>query len=165
MTEPDARWICGHAELCELLGVGKGEVSRLRGEGVVIALGRDRYDAFQTVRNYLQRQRAHVGRTAPVLSAQRARVARAQAETLELKLKEARGELVRAVEVERTWAEILRGVRSRVLAVPSRLRAEVSLGGATAEALDRELRAALAELGEGGVSLECAPAGAVRADG
>ena len=81
------------------------------------------------------------------LTTERARLAREQADAQALKNAALRRELVPAAEVERAWTDILRQVRSRVLAVPSRLRQAVALPADAVAALDRELRDALTELG------------------
>lgn len=62
-----------------------------------------------------------------------------------------RGEFVPCGEVERAWGDIVRGIRSRILAVPSRLRQTVpNLTTSDVSLIDRELRDALQELGAGG---------------
>ena len=69
--------------------------------------------------------------------------------------------MIRADETERAWADVLRRVRGEVLAVPARLRPEMT--PAAADALDRELRAALASLGATMQRLEAMQASAMRA--
>ena len=51
--------------------------------------------------------------------------------------------------VTRAWSDILRKVRSRILAVPSRVRQAAAIPAETVEVMDRELRLALEELGHG----------------
>lgn len=58
----------------------------------------------------------------PVIVNERDRLAREQADNVALKNAALRRELVPAVEVEQRWSEILRRVRSKLLAVPSRVR-------------------------------------------
>ena len=61
-----------------------------------------------------------------------------------------RGSLVAAAEVERTWTDVLRRVRSQVLAVPSRVRSALPhLTASDVAAFDHELRDSLAEIGGG----------------
>ena len=45
--------------------------------------------------------------------------------------------------------DVLRQVRARILAVPSRLRQSLTLSAVEVDAIDRELREALVELGNG----------------
>jgi len=56
---------------------------------------------------------------------------------------------VPAADVEREWGDVLRQVRARILAVPSRLRQSLTLAPADVELIDRELCEALTELGNG----------------
>lgn len=84
------------------------------------------------------------------LTAERARLAKEQADAHALKNAQLRGELVQAAEVEARWAEMLRAFRSRMLAVPSRVRVRMAhLTATDIDAVDREIRDALAELGDG----------------
>ena len=61
-----------------------------------------------------------------------------------------RGELVDAEEVERTWSDILRQLRARLMSIPSRVRADHPQIDQTAvTAFDRALRDTLTEVGNG----------------
>jgi phage terminase Nu1 subunit (DNA packaging protein) len=55
------------------------------------------------------------------VSTQRARLARAQADLVEVKVAKQRGELLDAAAVETEWSGVLRYVRAGMLAVPSRV--------------------------------------------
>ena len=142
----------GGADLCALLGITSGMLTQLKKRGIAAHLKHDVYDLEETVRAYV----AHLRGTASgrggedqiaQLTTERARLAREQADAQALKNAALRRELVPAAEVERAWTDILRQVRSRVLAVPSRLRQAVALPADAVAALDRELRDALTELG------------------
>jgi phage terminase Nu1 subunit (DNA packaging protein) len=89
------------------------------------------------------------GETAVVsATAQRGRLAMAQAEHVELKNAIARRDLVPALEIEREWSGLLRTVRAGLLAVPSRCAHR--LLGQTAHdvsEIDREVRVVLTEVG------------------
>lgn len=76
-----------------------------------------------------------------------ARKAAAEAQLAELKLERERGRLVPLDEVEDEWARQVVAVRARLLALPARLRGP--LGPESAAVVDREIRAALAELAVG----------------
>jgi phage terminase Nu1 subunit (DNA packaging protein) len=70
-----------------------------------------------------------------------------QARQAELDYREAAGELVPAAEVEREWADILSRVRTKLLAVPSRAKAELPhLDVADIAKLERLVREALEDL-------------------
>lgn len=82
------------------------------------------------------------------LTAERARLAKAQADAVELKNATMRRELVPASEVERLWSGEWMQLRSSVLAVPSRLRQLLPhLTVEDIEAIDGELRRMLTEFG------------------
>uniref|UniRef100_A4WNS7 Phage DNA packaging protein Nu1 subunit of terminase-like protein n=1 Tax=Cereibacter sphaeroides (strain ATCC 17025 / ATH 2.4.3) TaxID=349102 RepID=A4WNS7_CERS5 len=142
----------GASDLCELLSLTPGALSDLKKRGIAVHRGHDAYDLAATVTAYVVHLRGiAAGRggeehTAS-LTAERARLAKEQADAQALKNGALRGELVAASEVERAWSDTLRKVRSRILAVPSRLRQVVTLAPAEVDALDRELRDALMELG------------------
>lgn len=144
----------GGRDLCELLGISPAKLTQLYQAGQAVRLGHDAYDLGETVRRYVEHLRgAASGRggdeQVATLTAERARLAREQADQVAMKNAALRGELVPSAEVERTWSDILRQVRARILAVPSRLRQAHSLPGEIAEEMDRELRDALTELGNG----------------
>lgn len=83
----------------------------------------------------------------PDAASERARLVREQADHAALKNAMLRRELLPAVEVERAWSDTLRRVRSRVLAVPSRLRQVLPhLTTHDAQAIEAELRVALEDL-------------------
>ncbi|MDR5655254.1 terminase small subunit [Ruixingdingia sedimenti] len=140
--------------LCDLLGISPAMLTELKNRGIAKHLGRDAWDLAATVRGYC----AHLRGTASGrggeeevanLTAERARLAREQADAQALKNAAARGELVRAEEVTRAWSGILGQVRARVLAVPSRVRGALPhLSGADAEVIDKEIRFALEELAD-----------------
>ena len=83
-------------------------------------------------------------------SEERARLIKEQADALEIKNALARRNLLKADQVERTWADILQRIRSSVLAVPARLAEErPHLAPDDMRAIDRALRAALEDAANG----------------
>lgn len=81
------------------------------------------------------------------VSAQRERLLKAQAIGQELKNAQIRGEMVEIAEVERQWQDILRVVRSGLLALPSRVASTLPhLTRADRRVIEREVRAVLEEL-------------------
>ena len=143
----------GGADLCELLRLSPAALTGLVKRGIAVRMGHDAYDLGETVGNYAEHLRGVAsGRGGEAetltLTGERARLARAQAEAVEMKNAVARAELVRAEDVERAWGDVLRRVRSRILAVPSRVRQAEELSPGAVLAIDQELRAALTELGE-----------------
>lgn len=143
----------GGQDLCTLLDLSSGALSDLKKRKIAVHLGHDAYDLEATVGNYTRHLRSLAAGwgsadQAAQLTAERARLAKEQADAQALKNGKLRGELVEAAEVARTWSDLLRSVRARILAVPSRLRADLpDLDAATTQAMDRALRDALTELG------------------
>jgi phage terminase Nu1 subunit (DNA packaging protein) len=145
----------GGADLCELLDLSPAALSDLKKRGIAIQFGHDSYDMAATVTLYVRHLRGiaagwGTAEKAAELTAERARLAKEQADAQALKNAKLRGELVEAEQVERAWSDVLRQVRARILAVPSRLRSELpDLQHATIDAMDRALRSTLTELGNG----------------
>lgn len=142
----------GGKDLCDLLALSSGALADLKKRGIAVHLGHDAYDLKATVNAYVKNLRSVAAGwgdegQAVNLTAERARLAKEQADAQAIKNAKLRGELVDAAEVERVWQDILRQVRARIMAVPSRLKQSASLPAHDAEALDRELRDALTELG------------------
>lgn len=83
------------------------------------------------------------------LEAARRRKESALADLRVLEVRRRGGELVAADAVAREWADILRRVRTGVLAVTSRVRAQLPhLTAQDAAVIDRELRDALSSLAD-----------------
>lgn len=145
----------GGKDLCELLALSSGALTDLKKRGIAVHLGHDAYDLGATVRAYVEHLRGMAAQwgtpdQAAQLTAERARLAKEQADAQAIKNGKLRGELVEAGEVERAWSDVLRQVRARVLSVPSRLRADLpEVDTGTLSAIDRALRDALTELGNG----------------
>ncbi len=138
-------------ELARLLGVTTRTVTDLARRGIVVREG-SRYAVAESVKRYCAHLRDIAtgrGGEAAVGSAtaQRARLAKAQADLAEAKIAVIRRELLPAAEVEAEWAGILRTVRAGLLALPSRVAAR--LGHLTSQdvaEIDAEVRAVLTEV-------------------
>jgi len=139
-------------DLCDLLGITAPMLTELKRRGIAVHLRHDAYDLTATVRAYVEHLRGiasgrggeeHVAS----LTAERARLAREQADGQALRNAQLRGELIRADEAERAWADALRALRGQLLALPARLRAEGRIDAAAEAAFDAALRATLAGLG------------------
>lgn len=84
------------------------------------------------------------------LTAEKTRLARAQADAAEVRNLVLRGELLKASDVEKEWASVLRGVRAGLLAIPARVQQQLPhVAAADIAVLEAELRAALEQLAEG----------------
>lgn len=74
-----------------------------------------------------------------------------QAKMAKLKYRQAAGELVEVKEIQENWQKIATTVKTRLLGVPSRVRARVPhLTTADIATIEEEIRDALSELAEGG---------------
>ena len=139
------------AELADWLGITANRVSALARDGTIPRDDAKRFPLKAAVRAYAAHARAGAtGRRADAeLSVEKLRLAKANADKLELANAKARGELIVAAEVERAWAGVLRDVRAAFLALPS--RAAGKLGHLTPhdlKTLDAEVRDVLMELAD-----------------
>lgn len=135
--------------LAEWLGISVQAVNKHARDGV-LHKSNSRYDLKASVLAYCRHIRevaaGRGGDEQPNLTAERARLAKVQADSYELKNALTRGELVEVAEAEREWSDTLRTVRSCMLAVPSRVRQRLGhLTIADIEAIDFEVRNALTE--------------------
>lgn len=141
--------------LAVLIGISERRVRELRDEGVIPDNGAGRYVLGVAVSAYCANlrpasgQSARGGSASAGLTSEREGLARAQRLAQEHKNAVAAGEFVSAVDVERTWSDFLRKIRSQVLAVPSRVRQIVpTLTAHDAGLIDRELRDVLTGLAD-----------------
>lgn len=158
-TEVELPQTVHEATLAALLGINRSRVAQLVRDGVLRRAGRARFDLQASVRAYADNLRHKTSRLGPgrkatkgnsELEAEKLRLTRAQADEREAKAAAAKGELVRASEVERAWAGVLRDVRAAMLAVPSRCGAALPhLSAHDIATLEGEVRAALEGLADG----------------
>lgn len=146
---PETDDLVSAAVLAGWLGVTPNRVHALAREGVLPRQPDKRFPLKSAVRAYC----THAGagaqgrRVDAELAAEKLRAAKATAEKLELQNAKARGEIIAAAEVEREWADVLRGLRAAFLSLPS--RAAAKLGHLTPHdlaALDAEVRDVLMEI-------------------
>jgi len=137
--------------LAGLLGISTRRLGQLHSEGIAVKVDRGLYDAAATVQNMLLHASGKAGAASAELDLdrERARLAKEQADGHEIKNTIARGELLIAADVERTWADACRQTRSAMLAVTGRVRAATTIEAADAAILDREIRDALTVLSGG----------------
>ncbi len=116
---------------------------------IAVRAGRGRYYLKASTRNLIEHLRdVASGRGGAdgvqSLTAERARLAREQADAHALKNKITRGELVETAAVESRWSDICSQIRSRLLSIPSQLPAELpSITRAELDLIDRLIRQAL----------------------
>ncbi|MDP3409035.1 hypothetical protein [Bosea sp. (in: a-proteobacteria)] len=142
--------LAGEGDLATFWGVSTRQVRRLLSESVIRKSACGRYSTTDATRGYIQYLITSAkirGGADPEFKAEKLRLAKEQADHLELRNQEKRGELVSVVTVQNSWAEILRTVRAGMLAVPSRVSARLNLSAHDLEIIDREIRDALTEIG------------------
>ena len=145
----------GATDLCEFWGISSGMLTNLVKREIAVRVGRDSYDLVRSTQRYVDHLRGVAsGRgdddQVTNLTAERARLAKEQADAQAIKNAKLREELVEAKQVERQWSDTLRQVRARILAAPARLRSDLpEVAPEVIDAMDRTLRAALTELGNG----------------
>lgn len=149
-------WI-SQADLAALLGLSSRQITTLRGDGVLKPVGsnpqRPMYDMAASVRGYCETMRAKASRGVAVHDAhkdEKIRKERAAAERIELQNQLTRRELISEAEAAQTYGNLVRDVRSGLLAVPSRCGAALpKLTPGDIGVIDAEIRAALERLADG----------------
>jgi phage terminase Nu1 subunit (DNA packaging protein) len=143
--------------LTEFLGVSDRTIRGYADDGIIQRGGNGVYplrDSVRAVANYLRdiaTRRAGTG-TASTLTAQRERIAREQADKLEMQNAASRREMLPAKAVADEWASILRMVRSRIMASPARIQQKLGhLSVHDLDVIDREIRDALEDLSNNGL--------------
>lgn len=141
MTKTKAT-IVSARELAAALGLAEKTITNLATEGgVVIRLGRGRFDKWKSVARYLDHLRKAAEQRKPTeATEQRARLASLQADALERRNIEEAAELIIATEADQTWAETSKFVRDGCLSVVPRIAAALPhLGEAGIEIVRREI--------------------------
>ena len=148
--------------LAQIIGISARRVRELRDQGRIPDTDGGQYVLGDAVRAYCAGIRPASGQAAAggsalgddddrtTLTEERTMLTRAQREAQEFKNQIAQGEFVKADEVEHVWSDFLRNLRSRVMAVPSRVRQIIpTLTAHDAALIDRELRDVLTGLANG----------------
>ncbi|SLN35706.1 Phage DNA packaging protein Nu1 [Aquimixticola soesokkakensis] len=142
------------SEIAAFLGLATSQVRTKTRDGTLVKNGRGRWDVRASLHGYIARLRDGAikggGQVPDDLKTEKLRLAKHQADKIEIQNAAARGELVRSADVEREWANVLRDVRSTVLAVPSRVGSKLAhLTAHDVAEIDREIKAALEGLANG----------------
>jgi terminase small subunit / prophage DNA-packing protein len=130
------------ATLAKAFGVTTRQITALATDGVVVKTARATFDLLASTQNYIEKLRKPDGGSKERLTA-------FQADLVELKLNQQRGELVPVAQVQHRWASILQQVKAVMLGVPAKIQADLPhLTVFDAETIDKRIRAALTDLGE-----------------
>ncbi|HEY8007989.1 MAG TPA: hypothetical protein VIE66_14590 [Methylocella sp.] len=137
--------------LAKWLGISGTQVTSFARRGVMVRAGRKGFDLEASVRAYCQHMREAVaaqGRPAQSgTGKERARLAKAQADAIELKNARARGTLVESEAVARAWEGVCRTIRAGMLRLSKRAAARLPhLTTQDVRSLDDEVNAVLTEL-------------------
>lgn len=133
-------------ELGAWLGISGTQVHRLARQGTIPRTDDKRFDLRAAILAYAEHLReGQRGRLAanPDLAEQKVRLARANAEKVEIGNAKARGELLDARQVAHEWRAVVVDLRAAVLAIPSRMAARLGLDRKATQALDAEIRDAM----------------------
>ena len=154
------------ANMADMFGVSRRSVSEFSERGIIDRVGRNRFALQRSVKLYCEHLRAVAagrgGDGTQELTAERARLAREQADATALKNAVARRDLVPTHQVEREWVTVCRKIRNAVLAVPSRVRQTLPhLTSFDVEQISRELRLTLTDIGKDDGSIAIAEEGGV----
>ena len=147
--------------IAKLFGVSTRRVEQLKTEGVIKGQGKPtKYDLLPTIQAYIkylsdkaygrEEKRANIDSEKRKLEAD-ARIKEAKAEMNELELKELKGELHRAKDVEAIMTDHVLEVRSMLLGLPGRCATDVAAVSEPAEAsniIKREVNNILQALSE-----------------
>lgn len=134
-------------QLAEFFGTVERTINLLAQRDVLSRLANNRFDTAESTRRYIEFVRRSRG--SAELDAEKLRLVSEQADREAIRNATARGDLVEATAVERRWTDILRQVRSALLAVPSRVAGRAGhLTPADLEIIDREIRDALQEMAD-----------------
>lgn len=114
--------------ISKLLDLSDRRIQQLSREGVIPKTERGRYELVPAVRGYIRylRERSlDVGVVS--IDEARQRKAAAEAELSEIELAKARAAVVSVDDVAKQWQSILSGVRTRLLAVPTKVAPMVAV--------------------------------------
>ncbi|KAF1722650.1 hypothetical protein [Pseudoxanthomonas wuyuanensis] len=152
---------CSAAELAALLDVSARRIRELAQEGVVPRAPGGRYETQAGVRGYIASLRAaakakpttvdpQVAAAAIDGRQQRARLARLQADRVELEIQRERGRLVDAREIRTAYVTLVTQARNRLLAVPGAAKGHMPhLTVDEVEMLEELISRALEEVADG----------------
>lgn len=147
------RELVTESELAAFWAVTPRQVSGLASEGAIEKYDSRRFDRQDATRGYIRKlikQANHRTTADPELRDEKLRLAKEQADKLEISNAESRRELVSAKSVEHAWTAILRDVRAGMLAVPGRLQSQLPhLTAHDVRTIELEIKSALKELADG----------------
>ena len=145
--------VCPVGTIASLLDVTERRVNQLVNEGIIPKTDRGRYELFPVIKGYIKYLRERkFGEAVVSLDEARQRKLAAEAALAEIELAKARADVVRVEDVTRQWELILGDVRTRFLALPTKLAPMVAVEDAQKvieEMIADGVHTALGQLAEG----------------
>ena len=124
-------------DCAEHLGIDHSTLSKIVRQGIVDRQDRGQYDVNAVRLQYLQHIRAKAaGNGSLELAAELARLAKEQADAKEMENAIERGELVRIDEIVKQFEAQLTNCRTKLLATPTKVAAEVHAAATVSEVQD-----------------------------
>lgn len=157
-SKPPESVICGVVPLSKMLGVTQQQIKNLADNGVVVKIGRGKYDAIQSVANYINsmRDREELRNKKPeeiklMVEVQKLEHEKFKTRKTELQVKQQEGVLHHADDVKAIWNNIIVAAKSRLLSIGVKVSPQIAGETDSAlikDAIDREVREALHEIKE-----------------
>lgn len=146
----DKQNLQGAAVIAKIFGVTTRRVEQLKAEGIIKGQGRPtRYDLLPTIQDYIKylsekaygrEKKKHDSQLNTEKLEAEARIKKAKAEMAELELKELKGELHRASDVEAITTDHVLFFRSMLMALPGKLAVDLAGTHTAPEQADRVKR-------------------------
>ncbi|WP_158873988.1 terminase small subunit [Antarcticirhabdus aurantiaca] len=138
----------------DLVGISARTVQNLIAEGTIERTASGKIPLAEATAAYCERLRKSAAGRAEAgdldLTAERARLAKEQADAQEMKNAVGRGELLKAADVQRAWADILRMVQALMLSLSSKVQQKLPhLTAHDIDEIDRVVRRILEEASGG----------------
>lgn len=156
--KPTEEVICGVVPLSKMLGVTQQQIKNLADNGVVVKLGRGKYDAIQSVANYINgmRDREELRNKKPEeikleVEIQKLEHERYKTRKTQLQVMQQEGVLHHADDVKAIWNNIIVAAKSRLLSIGVKVSPQIAGETDSAiikDSIDREIREALHEIKE-----------------
>jgi len=154
MTEIDLDAVCGATLLAKLFGTQVRRVQELGASGVLPKEGRNEYRLLESVTAFVAYLRERHATHPRDLNLEKARLTKAQADRAEIELAKARGELIPANDVAKTWGDLVLAAKARLNAIPTSAAPTVHAADSTTEVtriLALQIEEALDELASSGI--------------
>ena len=154
MTDAIESVTCGATLLAKIFGIQVRRVQEFGASGVLPKTGKNRYPLVDSVTAYIAYVKERQAKNPQDLNLERARLTKAQADHKEIDLAKARGELIPAEDVAKTWADMVLASKARLSAIPTSAAPLVAAADSTPEVtriLQSQIEEALDELSGSGI--------------